>query len=402
MFEPKESIMKKLLLVFIALAMCFSLVYCNASEGEKSNGSDGLEFELSADGNSYTVKGIGKYMGKDLVIPDEYDGKPVTAIAESAFSYCDTIETITVGVNVKDIGYGAFSNCSAVRKIVYNAKEAASVPGETPFYGCGYNFTRGVELIIGKDVEIIPENMFASYLLSRLVIGKLSFEEGSKCKTIGNNAFEGSVQLYDLVLPEGLENIGEEAFKYCSMFIRISLPSTLTNIGFDAFSSAYRVIEIYDLSPLTITSGNLDQGAIAKNSPVIHTSKNAASVVKVQNDFMFTTSGGVNVLLAYLGDEKEISLPQSYEGAAYEIGNHAFEGARIESVSIPGIVKKIGYSAFSVYGTLKYVNFADAVGWSYYNGARDNAIDENELKDSVRAARLLSEDHEHYVWTKGQ
>ncbi len=56
------------------------------------------------------------YMGDAIVvIPGEYDGKPVTAIADNAFSGCSHVTQIEVSEGVVSIGNNAFYGCSSLQ-----------------------------------------------------------------------------------------------------------------------------------------------------------------------------------------------------------------------------------------------------------------------------------------------
>ena len=385
---------------FTALFLAVLLPIAVFANVKDTYGDKIVSFDVSEDKNSYVVAGIGKHKGKDLVIPDEYNGKPVTAVDEMAFYNCKQIESITIGKNITQFGTSAFKNCENVKEILYNAKNALPMEYCTPFVNCGDYYT-GLKLVIGKDVEKIPDHMFASQFLQSVTISELVFEEGSNCKAIGNNAFGSSLIVYDLALPEGLEKIGEEAFTQCSEFIRISLPATLKEIGYDAFSDAFRVVELYNPSSVKIIAGNLDNGRIAQNNPVIHTNKNATSIIKTKNYFWFCTKEGSARLLAYVGTEKSIVLPDSYEGKSYEIESWAFEQTYIESVTIPAAVKKIGSYAFHGCQKLKYVNFADPIGWNYRTYSSSKPLEASDLRDSVRAAEMLTGIYDSYTWIKG-
>ena len=61
------------------------------------------------------------------------------------------------------------------------------------------------------------------------------FEEGSKLKKIGPNAFYGCIRLASVTLPEGLEEIGLYAF-YQSDIGSVTFPSSLRTVHQGAFS----------------------------------------------------------------------------------------------------------------------------------------------------------------------
>lgn len=61
----------------------------------------------------YIVK---SYMGDTVaVIPGEYDGKPVTAIADNAFSGCSHVTQVEVQEGITSIGNSAFYGCSSLQ-----------------------------------------------------------------------------------------------------------------------------------------------------------------------------------------------------------------------------------------------------------------------------------------------
>lgn len=53
-----------------------------------------------------------------LTIPDTYNNKPVTAILPEVFKGNSTLQTLTIGSNVTDIGQSAFEDCDALTQVV--------------------------------------------------------------------------------------------------------------------------------------------------------------------------------------------------------------------------------------------------------------------------------------------
>lgn len=73
--------------------------------------SSGLKYSLNDDGNSYTLVGIGTCTDRDVIVPETYKNKPVTAIGDGAFAGV-TIETVTLSNTVKSIGSKVFVGCN--------------------------------------------------------------------------------------------------------------------------------------------------------------------------------------------------------------------------------------------------------------------------------------------------
>lgn len=73
--------------------------------------TEGLVFELNEDGNSYAMTSVGSVEDETIVVPAEYEGKPVTKIADRAFWNCTTVVKIVIQPGVKVIGEYAFADC---------------------------------------------------------------------------------------------------------------------------------------------------------------------------------------------------------------------------------------------------------------------------------------------------
>lgn len=67
-----------------------------------------LTYELDSDGKSYIVSGLSDFLvSKELVIPKEYNGLPITKIKDYAFANKD-IPSIVIPSNIIEIGKRAF------------------------------------------------------------------------------------------------------------------------------------------------------------------------------------------------------------------------------------------------------------------------------------------------------
>ncbi len=94
-------------------------------------GSAGLSY--TANGSTYTVSG---YNGTDTVvnIPEEYNGKPVTAIADNAFKNNTNIISVIIPDSVSTIGANAFAGCTALDTVVIPV--SVTTVGAEAFFGC--------------------------------------------------------------------------------------------------------------------------------------------------------------------------------------------------------------------------------------------------------------------------
>lgn len=82
--------------------------------------SIGLSYFKNPDG-TYTVSGIGSCIDTELIIPDEYNGAKVVAIADNAFAENYRITSVKIGNNVTEIGQKAFYYCKNLKTVTIGA-----------------------------------------------------------------------------------------------------------------------------------------------------------------------------------------------------------------------------------------------------------------------------------------
>ena len=114
--------MKKVIGILMVLTLVFSMCACDFSwmnlTKEIIPPSEGLELKLSDDRTSYVVEGIGTCVDTDIVIPDIYNGLPVTSIAAGAFFQCTSITSVIIPDSITYIGGAAFSFCYSIERVV--------------------------------------------------------------------------------------------------------------------------------------------------------------------------------------------------------------------------------------------------------------------------------------------
>ena len=92
--------------------------------------------------------------------------------------------------------------------------------------GC-FRRTRMKRIAIPKGVEEIPDRAFDGCETLR----EATFEEGSRLKTIGNDAFYKCYSLTAIRLPGGLKSVGESAFYECKNLWSVQFPEGLERLG---------------------------------------------------------------------------------------------------------------------------------------------------------------------------
>lgn len=122
----------------------------------------------------------------DLVIPDNIDGTPITAINDAAFLQNQSLFSVTIAEGISYIGTWAFGGCFSLESVVIGSvtsdiENANTVIAEQAFTEC-MNLK---DVVIGNNVTTISEEAFELCKITNLTIGK-------NVVSIGSYAFENS------------------------------------------------------------------------------------------------------------------------------------------------------------------------------------------------------------------
>lgn len=182
----------------------------------------GCVYNLINDGREYEVLKVGLASG-EFTIEDEYRGKPVTRLADSAFKRSKAVTAITIGNNVSYIGASCFQSCLNLTKVVI--PDTVSEIGVACFQSC----TSLTEVNIPKNLTMIPGNAFQGCK------ALTSLDFGNNLIEIGEYAFSGCSKLGEVVIPDSVTTINKNAFEYCTELKKLTIGKNVEIIYSDAF-----------------------------------------------------------------------------------------------------------------------------------------------------------------------
>ncbi len=194
------------------------------------SGEDGTPY-LTFDKGTGTITKCGT-SAADIEIPEKIEGVNVYNIGEGAFADCTYLESIEFPSTLKSIKADAFSGC--IRLYEVDIPEGVTSIGANAFDGC----VSLTEASIPEGVKKIADELFAG--CKRLT--KVSLPEG--ITLIGANAFDGCKSLTEIDLPESTTKIANGAFTDCGSLKKIVIPDNVTSISDDAFDGC-NAITIY-------------------------------------------------------------------------------------------------------------------------------------------------------------
>ena len=255
------------------------------NEQQTANAENGFAYTVT--GDEATITG---YTGsaKNLVIPSELGGKPVTEIGRFAFAHCDSLTEVTIPEGVTSIGDSAFRDCSSLTKVT-----------------------------IPKSVTSIKAGAFAY------------------CSS-----------LTKVIIPEGVTSIGGGVFGACSSLTEVTIPKSVESIGSAAFDACDALTTVHyggTQEDWDALKKNIGEG----NTPLLNA--NIICAIQESNGFAYTVTGDEATITGYTGSAKNIVIPSELGGKKVTaIADKAFEGYKnIVNIYIPKTIKAIGEDAFA-------------------------------------------------------
>ena len=328
-----------------------------AKNGEEQTSEPECRAKVFEDKNAASETSLAQYIVEDPVkeIPED-----VACIGNFAFCNCSSLVSIEFPVEIKEIGYCAFSGCVSLTK--------ADIPNCVTDIQEGA-FSRCESLESMEFPESLHEiKGFTFDGCIRLKTIKFS----GKLVKIYSAAFQGCSGLEEVILPEGLEYIGGNAFFGCRNLYYIKIPSSLQNIGYHTFKKTKWLDEKIKENPVVIVNDILIDGSTCAGKVVLpQISKIGYGAFEGSGVTEVEIPEGVNNIgsLAFAGCEKlgNIHLPESIK----EIGNNVFEGCKsLTRIEFPKELKTVENAVLKNCENLTYVKFPDKLKRISYGAFR--------------------------------
>ena len=166
-----------------------------------------------------------------LILPNT-----LITIGEEMF-YQSDLRSVVIPTNVTTVGYSAFKRCSSLTTVTFEKESQLKTIGGDYYYGAFSDCTALTSIEIPASVETIGNTAF--WNCSSLAT--VTFEKGSRLKTIGNNAYYRCTSLTSIEIPASVETIEKKAFMHCSSLATVTFEkgSQLKTIAGDSYDGAF-------------------------------------------------------------------------------------------------------------------------------------------------------------------
>lgn len=353
--------------------------------------SEGLEYELNEDGVSYSLIGIGTCADVNVVIPETYEGLPVTElkphmtqyeekgyifeISAGTFEDCDSIDSVilpegitnicadafknssvisvTVPSSVTTLDNSVFSGCIDLRSIYINHPRDGVVgapwgainatvywgiekepvgPNHIPSQGLEYELNSDGMSYAVTGIGTCEDSMViipSSY--NDLPVTELKptvrYDEEKGTIYVIKGLFQGVSHVTGVVLPDSINHIAEYAFYDCGNLNNVILSDSIITIGKNAFKYCNNLLSL-----------SLPDSVVSIESDAFYGS--GIKRIRLSNGL---THIGKHVF-SYCTNLKKVTIPNSVIGISAEAFYYC---ENLKTVNIPNTVVFVDQTAFS-------------------------------------------------------
>ena len=232
-----------LTLMLTAVLLLASMPVALAEEAEENKPTlmtcGDWQYAVSKDGGAELRSYRGH--GGEIMIPDELDGHPITAVKENPFADLKETYTLVVSENHPYLAVidGMLFGKTDHKLISYpkgRTGDSCAVPEGTETIGAfAFAFCNLHVVMLPESVTGIEEGAFSKSNFLELITLPDSLT------SIGEDAFYHCDRLRAVTIPDGVTRIGRSVFNRCSALASVTLPNGITSIEDGAFDSCYRL-----------------------------------------------------------------------------------------------------------------------------------------------------------------
>ena len=300
---------------------------------------------------------------------------PVTSIGAFAFYHCSNLATVTLPSTIYSIGNCAFLQCGSLYR-VYISNLAAwcnidfASESSNPLHAAHHLYLNNSEITalnIPNSITTIKDYAFIGDS------GLTSVTIPNSVTSIGENAFRGCSGLTSVFIPSGVTSISNGVFRECSGLTSVDLPNYISSIGNYAFYLCSSLNNLYIPTSVTSIGTYAFHGCSSLASVTIPSSVNtigqhAFDACPQMTSVTINSNAIVSVSYSYNNNFRHIfgdyARSFTFGSGVTSIGAYAFWGCNhMTSVTLPGSLTSIGYSAFEHCLGLNRVQISDLNAW---------------------------------------
>ena len=311
---------------------------------------------------------------KEIKIPDG-----VAKIEAGVFSFCDSLESVEIPASVTTIGDGlggAFFNCKSLATVRYGGTKAqwnsiAELYNNKELLNAEVTCTDGVQKPEERGTLLTSGSIMCGH--TDAIPASLEIPDGITAICYG--AFSHCDSLKSVKISASVREVGDEAFFFCKSLVDVVIPENVKYLGVSAFSNCTSLKSIEIPKSVKVIKSALFEGCKSLTSVVIPDGVEEISTCAFE---------GCSKL-------KHIEIPKGVT----EIEEHTFSGCvslsemvipegvtnidsnafhlceSLTSVVIPDSLEEIGYEAFYGCKSLKHIEIPTSVttiGWGAFDG----------------------------------
>ena len=350
----KNSVTKRVFSVLLTAILLLGTLPVLSLPTFAASKSD-LTFELNDDEQSYEVSACYRSAIGEVVIPSEYDGKPVTKIGDRAFKDCKKITSVTIPNSVIEIGSYVFWQCEELKSATITG--TVTEMAECVFLSC----TSLESVTLPNNIKEISFGMFKDCTS----LESVSIPNG--VTAIGGSAFEGCTSLTSVTMPDSVTAIGWGAFQGCTGLKQIKISDNVAELDNYVFQNCTSLTSITIPKSVTTIDSDIFSGCTGLKEILVSPDNN--NYIS-QDGVLFDKAKKELLKYPSCKAATNYTVPETVA----EIKYRAFEGNKhLTSVTIPACVEKINSGAFSDCNEELTV-----IGYTY-SAAHDYAI-KNSIK----------------------